>query len=82
MTDGKGLITAVIDYVPAATNNEGGGGGGGYEKMQAKPAYLPIEICYKSQEQQYMNVGLAQPVTEEHTKLQANPAYVSIEMMS
>ena len=51
------------------------------EKMQANPAYLPIEMCYKSQGQQYMNVGLAQPDTEEHTKLQTNPAYVSIEMM-
>ena len=52
------------------------------EKMQAKPANLPIEMSYKPQEQQYMNVGLAQPDTEEHTKLQDNPAYVSIEMMS
>ena len=33
--------------------------------MQANPAYLPIEMCYKSQGQQYMNVGLAQQNTEE-----------------
>ena len=52
------------------------------EKMQAKPAYLPIEMCYKPQEQQYMDGGLAQPDTEEHTKLQDNPAYMPIEMMS
>ena len=52
------------------------------EKMHANPAYLPTEMCYKSQEQQYMNVGLAQPDTEEHTKLQDNPAYMPIEMMS
>ena len=25
------------------------------EKMQANADYLPIEMCYKSQEQQYMN---------------------------
>ena len=52
------------------------------EKMEANPANLPIEMCYKPQEQQYMNVGLAQPDTEEHTKLQDNPAYMPIEMMS
>ncbi len=50
--------------------------------MQANPANLPIESCYKSKEQQYMNVALFQPDTEEHTKLQANPAYVPIEMMN
>ena len=35
--------------------NKGGEGGGG-EKMQANPAYLSIEISYKSQERKYINV--------------------------
>ena len=52
------------------------------KEEEEDPANLPSEMCYKPQEQQYMNVGLAQPDTEEHTKLQANPAYVPIEMMS
>ena len=56
------------------------------EKMQANPAYLPIEMTsHESQGQQYMNVELAPPDvadTEERTKLQANPAYLPIEMMS
>ena len=52
------------------------------KEEEEDPANLPIEMCYKSQEQQYMNVGLAQPDTEEHTKLQDNPAYMPIEMMS
>ena len=56
------------------------------EKMQANPAYLPIEMTsHESQGHQYMNVMLA-PLgaadAEEHTKLQANPAYLPIEMMS
>ena len=36
------------------TTNKGGGGGG--EKMQSNPAYLPIEMSYKSQESKYINV--------------------------
>ena len=27
------------------------------EKMQANPAYLPIEMSYKSQENKYINVS-------------------------
>ena len=27
------------------------------EKMQANPAYLPIEMSYKSQESKYINVS-------------------------
>ena len=53
------------------------------EKMQANPSYLPIEMSYKSQENQYVNVKLAPPDVagvEEHTKMQANPSYVPIEM--
>ena len=55
------------------------------EKMQANPAYLPIEMTFKLQGDQYMNVQLAPPDTtdvEERTKLQANPAYLPVEMMS
>ena len=56
------------------------------EKMQANPAYLPIEMCYNLQERQlYLNVMMAPPdtdVAEDHTKIQANPAYQSIEMMN
>ena len=53
------------------------------EKMQANPAYLPIEMMsHESQGHQYMNIKLA-PLdaadVEEHTKLQANPAYLPIE---
>ena len=51
--------------------------------MQANPSYLPIEMSYKSQEQQYVNVKSAPPDladVEEHTRLQANPSYVSVEM--
>ena len=55
-------------------------------KMQANPAYLPIEMTsHESQGQQYINVELAPPDVadaEERTKLQANPAYLPIEMMS
>ena len=46
------------------------------EKMQANPSYLPIEMSYKSQEQQYVNVKMAPPdvaVAEGHSKLQAKP---------
>ena len=53
------------------------------EKMQANPSYLPIEMSYKSQEQQYVNVKLAPPDVadvEENAKFQANPSYVPIEM--
>ena len=53
------------------------------EKMQANPSYLPIEMSYKSQEQQYVNVKSAPPEVadvEGHSKLQANPSYVPIEM--
>ena len=54
------------------------------EKMQANPAYLPIEMMsYKSQRHQYMNVQLAPPdtgVVEEQVKMQTNPAYLPIEM--
>ena len=28
------------------------------EKMQANPAYLPIEMSYKSQESKYINVSI------------------------
>ena len=56
------------------------------QKMQANPAYLPIEMTsHESQGQQYINVTLAPSDVadaEEHTKLQANPAYLPIEMMS
>ena len=55
------------------------------EKMQANPAYMPIEMSFKLQGDQYMNVQLVPPDTtdvEEQTKLQANPAYLPIEMMS
>ena len=38
------------------------------EKMQANPCYLPIEMNYKSQEQQYVNVKMA------------NPSYLPIEI--
>ena len=51
--------------------------------MQANPSYLPIEMSYKSQEQQYVNVNSAPPDVadvEENAKLQANPSYVPIEM--
>ena len=55
------------------------------EKMQANPAYLPIEMMsYESQEHQYINVKLPPPdaaAVEEHPKLQASPAYLPIEMM-
>ena len=53
------------------------------DKMQANPAYLPIEMSYKSQQRQYLNVMMASPeigIAEDHTKVQANPAYQSIEM--
>ena len=53
------------------------------EKMQANPAYLPIEMSNKPQERQYLNVMMAPPdtgVAEDHTKMQANPAYLPIEM--
>ena len=56
------------------------------EKMQANPAYLPIEMSYKSQESKYMNVSTLAPPdaadAEEHTQLQANPAYLPSEIMS
>ena len=55
------------------------------EKMQANPAYLPIEMSFKLQGHQYMNVQLAPPdkaVVEEKQKLQANPTYLPVEMMS
>ena len=48
--------------------------------MQANPSYLPIEMSYKSQEQQYVNVKMAPTDVadvEEHTKMQADP---SLEM--
>ena len=51
--------------------------------MQANPAYLPIEMSYKSQERQYLNIMMAPPdtdVAEDHTKMEANPAYLPIEM--
>ena len=51
--------------------------------MQANPSYLPIEMSYKSQEQQYVNVNSAPPDVadvEEDAKLQANPFYVPVEM--
>ena len=51
--------------------------------MQANPSYLPIEMSYKSQEHQYLNLKLAPPDVadvEEHAKLQANPSYLPIEM--
>ena len=44
--------------------------------MQANPSYLPIEMSYKSQEQQYVNVKMApQDVAdvEGHSKLQVKP---------
>ena len=50
------------------------------EKMQANPSYLPIEMSYKSQEHQYVNVKMAPLDTEGHSKLQANPSYLPIEM--
>ena len=53
------------------------------EKMQANPSYLPIEMSYKSQEQQYVNVKMAPPDVADdkvHARLQANPSYVPIEM--
>ena len=53
------------------------------EKMQANPSYLPIEMSYKSQEQQYVNVKSVPPDVadvEKQTRLQANPSYVPIEM--
>ena len=53
------------------------------EKMQANPAYQPIEMSYNSQERQYLNVMMAPPntcVAEDYTKMQANPAYLPIEM--
>ena len=56
------------------------------EKMQANPAYLPIDMTnYESQGHHYMNVKLVPPDAadaQEHTKLQANPAYLPIEMAS
>ena len=53
------------------------------EKMQANPAYLPIEMFYTSREGQYLNVMMAPPdtdVAEDHTKMWASPAYLPIEM--
>ena len=53
------------------------------EKMQANPSYLPIEMSYKSQEEQYVNVKKTPPNVadvDEHAKLQANPSYVPIEL--
>ena len=53
------------------------------EKIQANPSYLPIEMSYKSQEQQYVNVKMAPPDVADvkvHTRLQANPSYVPVEM--
>ena len=54
------------------------------KKMQINPAYLPIErMSNQSLEHQYMNITLhvAPPDdVEEHTELQDNPAYLSIEM--
>ena len=53
------------------------------EKMQANPAYVPIEMFYNSQERQYLNVMMAPPDTdaaEDLTKMWASPAYLPIEM--
>ena len=53
------------------------------EEMQANPAYLPIEMSYKFEGHQYMNVQLSTPDTTEvgeQAKMQANPAYLPIEM--
>ena len=47
-----------------------------------QPIYLPIEMSYEFQGYQYINVKLAAADSEKHTKLQANPAYLPIEMMS
>ena len=50
------------------------------ERMQANPAYLPIEMTsYELHEHQYMYMKLAAADAEKHTKLQA---YLPIEMMS
>ena len=46
------------------------------EKMQANPAYLPIEMSYNSLERQYLNVMMAPPdtdVAEDHSKMWASP---------
>ena len=49
---GGDSITACPEGEGPPTREEGEG-----EKMQANPAYLPIEMSYKSQESKYINVS-------------------------
>ena len=77
----KSSVKADLDRVepPALEEEEEEEG----EKMQANPAYVPIEMFYNSQERQYLNVMMAPPdtdVAEDHTKMWASPAYLPIEM--
>ena len=73
----KACSKAIARQEPPTREEEEG------EKMQANPSYLPIEMSYKSQEQQYVNVKSVPPDVADvgkQTRLQANSSYVPIEM--
>ena len=48
---GEGTVSKHIQRGGRGREREGEG-----EKMQANPAYLPIEMSYESQESKYINV--------------------------